>query len=125
MRLRFSIRDLLWVTVVAGLVVDCIIGVLLAPLAMYSFAKYRIGLRSRFPLRIWFLSRLILASAILWSAATMWLESTPLVHLLPMMLVSRVLIFDFPVWLWLVGLVVTRFENRCSPPTAPVLKSPN
>jgi hypothetical protein len=102
----------------------CVIGVLVAPLALLSFAKYRIGLRSRLPARIWFLSHLILALALSWSATTMWLESTPLVELLAPMLLMRILIFDLPVWLWLVGLVVIRFENRCRLPNTPELKTP-
>ena len=108
-----------------GLLVDCIFGVLLAPLAMFSFAKFRIGFQRRSPLMIWLLSRSVLALALLWSAATLWLESTPLVGQLATMLVLRILIFDLPVWLWLVGLAVIRFENRCSLATTPGLTTPN
>ena len=71
----FSGRFVWWFAALDGFIIDNLAGVLLAPLALYAFAKARTqGLSLRWPFTIWLISHLVLTTALLVCFAMLWLE---------------------------------------------------
>jgi hypothetical protein len=93
-----------------GVILDFSLSIVAAPLAMYGFARARKGIWRRVPLYSWLVSRIACAAILLACEVELRLQGEPTSVLAPTF-AFRVLLFDAPIWLWILGVVVIRWER--------------
>ncbi len=95
-----------------GFLIDCFVGAMLAPFALFVFAMARReGLRRSWPLGIWLISRFIVAAIFLACGAALFLQGWYPALVLSNIF-SRLALFNLPIWLLLVGLLIIRLERQ-------------
>jgi hypothetical protein len=103
-------RFVWWFAAEYGLILDNLIGVLLAPFGLYAFAKARTrGLRLRWPFNVWLFSHLALTVTLLVCLATLWLEGAANYRMLSSMFILRVIFNNAPLIALVAGLAAIYF----------------
>jgi hypothetical protein len=108
-----------------GMIIDLVIGVIVAPLGLWAFSRARSGRRHLWSLVIWLTIRVlsiavVVASLVILIAATSVNIAAPWgsrmlamnLHFFVGVLGTRVGLFQLPLWLFLIGLPIVFIERR-------------
>jgi len=108
-----------------GMIIDLVIGVIVAPLGLWAFGRARSGRQFVWPLLVWLITRIlsfavivtsvgILISATVVNVAALW--GSRMVAMGPRFAIgvlrTRVGLFELPLWLLLIGLPIVFIERR-------------
>jgi hypothetical protein len=108
-----------------GMIIDLVIGVIVAPLGLWAFGRARSGQPFVWPLAIWLVTR-VLSGAVVVNSVSVLVAATVVnvtapwgSRMVPMaprfaigVLRTRVGLFELPLWLLVIGLPIVLIERR-------------